>query len=129
MLGHVRVPELDADRPVSFSPKVIDGLLRTEWGFDGVLITDDFSMGAVYYSRYGIAGATLKALNAGVDLVLLSYDTDQYFPIMYRLLQASRSGILRPEILAKSAARLDRAQADHRAREAALPGIWTGLAR
>lgn len=120
MLGHVRVPDLDAQRPASFSPKVIGGLLRTQWGFDGVLITDDFSMGAVYYSRHGIAGATLEALNAGVDLVLLSYDTDQYFPIMYRLLQAARSGALRPEILAKSAARLDRTQADHRAREAAL---------
>lgn len=122
MLGHVRVPELDADRPVSFSRKVISGLLRTEWGFDGVLITDDFSMGAVYYSSHGIAGATLEALNAGVDLVLLSYDTDQYFPIMYRLLQASRSGALRPEMLAKSAARLDRAAAGDQARAAALTG-------
>jgi beta-N-acetylhexosaminidase len=120
MLGHVRVPDLDAERPASFSRKVIGGLLRTAWGFDGVLITDDFSMGAVYYSRHGIAGATLEALNAGVDLVLLSYDTDQYFPIMYRLLQATRSGALRPEILAKSAARLDRAQAGDKAREAAL---------
>ncbi|MDB5601802.1 MAG: beta-glucosidase-like glycosyl hydrolase [Xanthobacteraceae bacterium] len=128
MLGHVRVPGLDAERPASFSQKVISGLLRTEWGFDGVLITDDFSMGAVYYSRNGIAGATLEALNAGVDLVLLSYDTDQYFPIMYRLLQASRSGALRPETLAKSAARLDRAGNADRGRAAALTGSFTGAA-
>jgi beta-N-acetylhexosaminidase len=85
-------------------------------------------MGAVYYSRDGIAGATLEALNAGVDLVLLSYDTDQYFPIMYRLLQASRSGALRPETLAKSAARLDRAGNVDRGRAAALTGSFTGAA-
>ena len=41
MLGHVRLTALDRERPASFSPAVIGGLLRGDWRFQGVLITDD----------------------------------------------------------------------------------------
>src|SRR5262245_31879329 len=44
MLGHARLIALDPQRPVSFSHAVVDGLLRTTWRYDGVLVTDDFSM-------------------------------------------------------------------------------------
>lgn len=108
MLSHARLAALDRTRPVSFSRPVIDGLLRRQWGYDGVLITDDFSMGAVYTSTEGVAGGALAALQAGVDLVLVSYDTDQYYPIMYRLLQARAAGELDPARLAASTARIDR---------------------
>ena len=56
------------------------GLLRGDWEYDGILVTDDFSMGAVYRSTEGWPAASVSALNAGVDLILISYDPDQYFP-------------------------------------------------
>jgi beta-N-acetylhexosaminidase len=111
MLGHARLMALDSARPASFSEIVVKGLLRENWKHDGVLITDDFSMGAVTLSREGAAGGAVEALNAGVDLVLVSYDPDQYFYVMDALLKADRDGRLRPEALQLSDVRLRRAAA------------------
>ena len=113
MLSHARLNAVDRDRPASFSDAVVNGLLRQTWKHEGVLLTDDFSMGAVTLSREGAAGGAIAALNAGVDLILVSYDPDQYFPIMYALLAADRDGRLRGEMLERS---------DKRLRRAALPG-------
>src|SRR6185295_17646921 len=109
MLGHVRFTALDAQRPASFSQAVVADLLRTGWGYDGVLITDDFSMRAVYASADGLAEAGVRALNAGVDLILVSYDAPQYFTVMHALLRADRAGRLSAPALAASQRRLDRA--------------------
>jgi beta-N-acetylhexosaminidase len=111
MLGHVTLSALDRDRPVSFSAPAVTGLLRGDWRYGGVLITDDFSMGAVYRSRDGLADAAVAALNAGVDLVLVSFDTDQFYPVMHRLLAADRDGRLQPQPLRASDERLSRAAA------------------
>ncbi|MEJ0078496.1 MAG: glycoside hydrolase family 3 N-terminal domain-containing protein [Alphaproteobacteria bacterium] len=108
MLGDARLTAIDAERPASFSNAVVKGLLREAWGHRGILITDDFSMGAVTLSHEGPAGGAIAALNAGVDLILVSYDPDQYFPIMYALLRADSDGRLDPARLAESAARLRR---------------------
>ena len=109
MLGHARLTRIDPDRPASFSDAVVHGLLRGAWKHDGVLITDDFSMGAVTLSHEGVAGGAVAALNAGIDLILVSYDPDQYYPIMHALLAADRAGRLSQETLALSDKRLQRA--------------------
>jgi beta-N-acetylhexosaminidase len=106
MLSHARLTALDAERAVSFSEVVVSGLLRNNWGHDGILITDDFSMDAVYGGKEGIAVASIAALNAGVDLILIAYDPAQYFAIMDAALAAARHGSLRPAVLARSARRL-----------------------
>ena len=92
MLSHARLTALDAARPASFSEAVVAGLLRNNWGHDGILITDDFSMDAVYGSKEGIAAASVAALNAGVDLLLIAYDPAQYFAMMDAALAADRVG-------------------------------------
>jgi beta-N-acetylhexosaminidase len=109
MLGHARLMQVDPDHPASFSKAVVSGLLRDTWKHDGVLITDDFSMGAVTLTPEGAAGGAVAALNAGVDLILVSYDPDQYYPIMRALLAAARAGQLSAETLALSDKRLQRA--------------------
>lgn len=109
MLGHVRLTALDSDRPVSLSPAVVAGLIRGKWNHDGLMITDNFSMYAVYRSRCGIENGSVQALNAGVDLILVSYDPDQYYPMMYALLKADQEGKLDPNILQRSDRRLERA--------------------
>lgn len=108
MLGHARLTAIDPIRPVSFSRSVIAGLLRTEWAHDGVLVTDDFCMQAVYGSPQGLAAAGIDALNAGVDLILIAFDPDQYYPVMHALLKARRAGLLSPDLLARSEDRLRR---------------------
>ncbi len=109
MLGHVRLTAIDGARPASLSPPVISGILRGQWKYDGVLITDDFSMRAVYRSSSGIEHGSVDALNAGVDLILVSWDCDLYYEVMYGLLKADRQGRLDREVLRQSDQRLARA--------------------
>ena len=106
MLGHARLVAVDAERPASLSAPVVAGLLRGSWKHEGVLITDDFSMEAVHGSRDGVAGAGVAALNAGVDLLLISYDPDQVFQVARGLLQAEARGLLSQDALQRSAKRL-----------------------
>jgi beta-N-acetylhexosaminidase len=106
MLSHARLTALDPDHPVSFSPAVVSGLLRQAWSYDGVLVTDDFSMGAAYASKEGVAGASIAALNAGVDLILIAYDPAQYFPMLDAVLAADRDGGLNAAALGSSTRRL-----------------------
>ena len=108
MVGHVRLPALDATHPVSTSQQAVSGLLRGRWGYDGIVISDDMCMGAIYAGQDGIEQASLRALNAGVDLLLVSWDGEQVYPILAALLRA-QSG-LNSETLRRSAARLQAAQ-------------------
>jgi beta-N-acetylhexosaminidase len=106
MLAHVTLTAIDRERPASFSAPVVSGLLRRDWKYDGILVTDDFSMGAAYRSNGGLAAASVSALNAGVDLILISYDPDQYFPVVHALLRADAKGALAREALERSNRRL-----------------------
>jgi beta-N-acetylhexosaminidase len=108
MLGHVRLTALDRERPVSSSQPVVTGLLRGAWKHDGILVTDDFCMAAAYDGRGGMAAASVGALNAGVDLILISYDPDQFYPVMHALLTAYAAGRLRQDVLQESDRRLAR---------------------
>jgi beta-N-acetylhexosaminidase len=72
MLGHLDVPGLtEPDTPASLSPAAVR-LLRGEYGFDGVVMTDDLASMASITARLGPDEAAVRALAAGVDLVLLA---------------------------------------------------------
>ena len=106
MLSHVALTAADAGIPVSQSKRVVSGLLRDQWGFDGVAITDDLTMGAVEHA--GLCRAVEGALNAGIDLLLVSWDTDKAYPALRCALDALAAGRLSRQMLERSAARLDR---------------------
>ncbi len=109
MLGHAKLMAVDDKQPVSFSQAVISEMIRKNWQHDGVLITDDFCMQAVYSSEAGLEAATIEAINAGVDLVLIAFNQDLYYPAMNALLKAEKSGILDQVVLEKSRKRLEQA--------------------
>lgn len=113
MLAHVRLKGLDPTTPASFSASVIDGLIRTDWKHDGLLITDDFSMGAVTRAEQGVGGAAVAALNAGADLVLLSFSDKHYNTLMSALIAAEKAGALDPNKRAASLERLKTVPAAH----------------
>lgn len=81
MLGHVRLGQLDAEHPVSCSASVVR-LLRNDWGFRGLLVTDDFSMAPISHGPGGIALAAKQSMAAGVDLILLSYDAEAVYDLL-----------------------------------------------
>ena len=109
MLGHVRLTAIDREYPASISPAVVTRLIRGDWHYDGILITDNVTMGAIYRSKMGMSKGSIQALNAGVDLILISYDTDQYYPVMHALLKAYRNDTLNREKMEQSNQRLARA--------------------
>lgn len=59
--------------PASLSSTFIDGLLRCDLGFNGVVITDDLEMGAIV-RNYGIGDACKMAINAGADMLAICAD-------------------------------------------------------
>ncbi|MCK0160153.1 glycoside hydrolase family 3 protein [Allomuricauda sp. F6463D] len=70
MTSHVFNEKLDT-LPSTLSPKIIDSLLRKNFGFNGVIISDDMQMRAIS-NFYDFETAIEKAINAGVDVLLFS---------------------------------------------------------
>ena len=67
LTAHVRYAALDPERPGTLSPEVIARAVRGDIGFDGLLVTDDLSMGALTGS---VGARAAAALAAGCDLAL-----------------------------------------------------------
>ena len=109
MLSHVALSRIDANVPASRSRQIVTGILREAWRFDGIAVTDDLGMGAVEHA--GLCQAVEGALNAGVDLLLVSWDTDKVYPALKCALDALDAGRLDLMMLGASAQRLDAARA------------------
>lgn len=107
MLAHARLNSIDPMEPASISNKVVDGLLRRSWQFQGIIMTDDFSMNAIRNRDGGVGGAAVKALNAGVDLILVTYRPELYYQVMEALIDADREGRLDRVRLQQSTQRIE----------------------
>jgi beta-N-acetylhexosaminidase len=69
MVAHVFNKKLDNRYPATLSKKIVKGLLRKDFGFKGVVITDDLQMGAIN-QKYGLRNTLKLAINAGDDILL-----------------------------------------------------------
>lgn len=74
MTAHVILDEIDPDTPATLSEPIITGLLRSELGWDGVVITDAFQMNAL--ANYEQTEAVIAAINAGCDIILCPHDPE-----------------------------------------------------
>jgi beta-N-acetylhexosaminidase len=70
MTAHLLVPALDDQRPATLSPAIVETLLKKELGFGGLVVSDDLEMKAIA-SRYTVPEATVAAIAAGCDAVLM----------------------------------------------------------
>lgn len=104
MIGHVALTSVDPDRPASHSKRIVDGIVRKKWNFQGVVMTDDLVMGAIY--QRNVCTAVVEALNAGVDLLLVAFDGAQFYRIFTCAAAASTEGQLDAAMLRDSEARL-----------------------
>ena len=71
MTAHVVVPELD-EQPATLSRRVLNGVLRDELGFDGLVVTDALEMRAIC-AGIGVPEAAVRALAAGADALCLGH--------------------------------------------------------
>jgi beta-N-acetylhexosaminidase len=73
MTAHVRYPALDPRHPATLSEPIVTGLLRHQYGYDGVVFSDDMEMKAIS-GNYGVEESAALAVRAGVDVVLFCHD-------------------------------------------------------
>jgi len=110
MTAHVLVPSLDARRPASLSPEIVQKLLRDELKFEGVILSDDLEMKAIS-AKYDIPEAAVDAIIAGCDGVLIcSGDIDLQGRTLEALVRASESGKIPTKRYDDAFARLKRAK-------------------
>ncbi|WP_127497522.1 glycoside hydrolase family 3 protein [Actinoplanes solisilvae] len=76
MSAHIRVPALTGDDPATFSSAVLNDLLRGEYGFRGVIVTDALEMAGAAASAGSIPRAAVRALTAGADLLCIGAKVD-----------------------------------------------------
>ena len=93
MVGHGHYPAFGDDRavPASLSPRIVDGFLRKKLGFQGVIITDDLTMGAI--TGLGLTpDLFMAAVEAGNDMLMFSQATpliERAFQSMVKRVRAS----------------------------------------
>jgi beta-N-acetylhexosaminidase len=69
MTAHIVYPTLDPENPATMSRRILNDLLREEWEYKGIIITDGMDMHAIA-GRYGVGNAAVRALTAGADMVM-----------------------------------------------------------
>lgn len=107
MITHVQFKALEPDYPSTLSPRIINGLLRRDIGFQGVISTDCMEMGAIT-QQYGPGESAVLAALAGASTILFSHTREYQESAYNALMNAARSGRL-PEAQIDSAAEKVRA--------------------
>ncbi len=93
MTAHIVYPALDAEFPATMSRRILHDLLRTEWDYRGVIITDGMDMHAIA-GRYGAGPAAVRALLAGADMVMALGTPDTQLETINAIAAAIESGEL-----------------------------------
>ncbi|WP_318614101.1 beta-N-acetylhexosaminidase [Sporosarcina sp. YIM B06819] len=105
MVAHILYPALDRDYPSSMSKAIITGLLRDDMQFDGVVITDDLTMGAIM-NDYTIPEAAVQSFIAGSDLLLIVNGYDNQINTVKALMTAIEAGDITEQRLNESVKRI-----------------------
>ncbi len=105
MVAHTLYPALETERlPATLSPRIINGLLREELGFDGVVLPDDLTMFAIS-QNYGIPQASAMCLEAGADMIFMKVP-EQYAPSLEAVKASLKAGRLTEERVYQSVKRI-----------------------
>lgn len=103
MVGHLSLPNVTGDDvPATLSGQVVNGILRGQLGFEGVVITDGMRMSAIT-DQYGSGEAAVAALEAGCDLILLPESLQGAYDAVT---EAVASGRLTEERIEESVSRI-----------------------
>ncbi|MEU4215309.1 glycoside hydrolase family 3 N-terminal domain-containing protein [Actinoplanes sp. NPDC026623] len=107
MTAHIRVPALTGAGPATFSRAALTDLLRGEYGFRGVVITDALEMKGAAVAAGGIGRAAVLALAAGADLLCIGAQVDLALveAVTAEIVAGVRDGRLAPARLEEAAER------------------------
>lgn len=105
MVAHLLIPSLDDANPASLSKRIITDLLRDELGYDGVVMTDDMTMGGIV-NHNDIGEAAVRSVLAGTDIVLVGHDNDMQIKVLKALKASAAEGRLSEEMIDKRVHRI-----------------------
>jgi beta-N-acetylhexosaminidase len=106
MVAHVVYPALDSSRaPAAFSKPIIDGVLRKEIGFNGLVVTDDIEMaGAAVVGNIG--ERAIRAIEAGDDMIMIGWNRKTQAQVADALYKSVKSGRISEERINESVRRV-----------------------
>ena len=112
MTAHIFQRNLDPEYPATLSKKIIDGMLRKQLGFEGVVLTDDMYMQGII-DNYKVEDAIVLAINAGADILVMGnnistgYEPERPFHIVDMIVRAVKEGRIDQQRLIESNRRID----------------------
>ena len=110
MTAHIAAPNVTgSDEPATMSRIILTEKLREEMGYQGVIITDALSMGAIT-QKYSSSEACVRCIQAGVDWLLMPLD---YFEAFDGVVQAVESGLIPENRIDESVRRILTFKQDH----------------
>lgn len=104
MIAHIKLSKVE-DLPSSLSNKVVTGILRKQLGFKGVIITDDMTMGAITQT-YNLPDASIMAVKAGCDIVLIAKGAQNSVLVLNSLKSAYQKGQITEQQINESVYRI-----------------------
>ncbi|PTM58487.1 beta-N-acetylhexosaminidase [Desmospora activa] len=114
MTAHIHVPALDdtPDLPATLSKPILTDLLRGEMKYKGLIITDAMDMEGVADYFGGVEEAAVKAVDAGVDIVLLTpaISIEEQIGVMDSIGDAVKSGDISEKRIDESVTRILKAK-------------------
>ncbi len=127
MTAHILLPGIDPEYPATLSRKVLNGLLRKQMGFNGLIISDAMSMDAIS-KHFGTKKAVIRAVQAGVDILLLPSDPNSIFNIIQQAVERGEISMGRIDEAVERILKLKSKLNLHKRRTANIDQLLTRLA-
>lgn len=112
MSAHITFPAIDPTPGLAatLSPKVLTDLIRNEMQYDGLVMTDELTMGALATSGYPAPQAASAALRAGADILLLQNNSTMHRQVHAMLVEHVQRGVIPMARLNEAVRRILRAK-------------------
>ena len=105
MTAHIVMTGLGERFPSTLSPQIVQGMLREELGFEGVVVSDDLEMDAIL-DRFSTLRAVLYGLRAGVDAFLVCKSQHLWEPLCKQIVAEAKKDPRLEERVYESAQRV-----------------------
>lgn len=105
MVAHILYPEIDGEYPATMSSRIIQGTLRDELGYKGVVVSDDMTMGAIV-QNYTLEDGVLYFMKAGGDIALICHGKDNPEKTFEKIKEAVETGELKEDNIDKKVYRI-----------------------
>lgn len=110
MISHLIYPKIDPVSPGTFSKAIVEDLLQTQLGYEGLVVTDDLMMEGAKASK-DFEDNIVRAFQAGADLLMITWSVERQKQAVNALWKALRDGRIKAETVAARLAKMERIRA------------------